>query len=115
MDDVPFRERNEKQETSRSDSSEIKFTEKSESDKASALGVTERGTLPLDAVCGEMLFHACALDRNLDAKRTMASELIEMGFSEAQACRILHISRRELGRQRDAGSSSRPGRREKSR
>ena len=54
-----------------------------------------------------------APNSNLAAKRAMAADLIGMGFSVSQACRILHLSRHELGKRGNAGAAERPERRSK--
>ena len=111
MNDVPLCVREEKRENEQTDSTESKIAEKSETDGSAAPRAARQDQFPAGETRGEMMSHEGAPDSNLAAKRAMASDLIGMGFSASQACRILHLSRHELGKRRDAGTAGRPGRR----
>lgn len=95
MNNAPLCEREEKRETHRNESTENGIAEKSDADGTASPRAARQEELPAGEARGDMSSREGALNSNLDAKRTMAADLIGMGFSEAQACRILHISRKE--------------------
>ena len=95
MNDVPLRGHDEKRETHRNDSTESEIAEKNEAEGTAAPREARQEELPAGAARGETPSQEGATGSNLAAKRAMATDLIGMGFSEAQACRILHISRQE--------------------
>jgi hypothetical protein len=113
MDDVPFREREEKRETNRYDSTESGIAEKGKDDGTAAPRGMQQDHVPPGRTQGEMLVHADVYDRNLATKRVLAGELTSMGFSEAQARKILHIGRRDVAVRQNTSTPSRPVRRKK--
>jgi len=115
MNDAAFREHEKKRESNRNDSTESGIAEKSEAGGTEALRTARQDHDPPNEVRGEMPSYEGTPDRNLVAKQVMAAELIGMGFSESQVCRILHIPRHELGNPRDTGTAGKPKRRRESR
>ena len=111
MNDAPLCEREEKRETHRNESTENGIAEKSDADGTASPRAARQDQVRAGEARGEMRSHEGAPNSNLAAKRAMAADLIGMGFSASQACRILHLSRHELGKRRDAGTAGRPGRR----
>ena len=113
MNDVPLCVREEKRENEQADSTDSKIAEKSETDGTAAPRAARQDQFPAGEARGEMRSREGAPNSNLAAKRAMAADLIGMGFSASQACRILHLSRHELGKRGNAGAAERLQRRSK--
>ena len=113
MNDVPLREHDEKRETNLNDSTESGIAEEGETEGTAAPRAERQDKASPCTARGETLVHADVYDRNLATKRVLAEELTSMGFSEAQARKILHIGRRDAAERQNTSTPSRPARRKK--
>ncbi len=95
MSDAAFRKHEDKRETSRIEATQKQAPERCAADGDARPRAARREGIPAGAARGGAQSREDLPGRNLAAKRAMAADLIGMGFSEAQACRVLHISRKE--------------------